>query len=142
MFAPDHRRTADEMRRVCRPDGRIAVACWTPVGNIGGMFKAIAAVGPPPPPEVQSPLLWGTEDHVRELLGDDVEFERAEVEWTAPSPEWYAEFMLSSFGPLINARELLGEAVQEAMHAWAKGVNEEGDGSFRYRGEYLLSVAG
>jgi ubiquinone/menaquinone biosynthesis C-methylase UbiE len=27
MFAPDHRRTADELRRVCRKDGRIAVAC-------------------------------------------------------------------------------------------------------------------
>jgi ubiquinone/menaquinone biosynthesis C-methylase UbiE len=26
MFAPDHKRTADELRRVCRPDGRIAIA--------------------------------------------------------------------------------------------------------------------
>src|ERR1700750_3093412 len=33
MFAPDHRKTADEMRRVLRPDGVISVACWTPDGS-------------------------------------------------------------------------------------------------------------
>ena len=43
---PTTRRTADEMRRVCRPDGRIAIACWTPDGNIGGMFQRIAAARP------------------------------------------------------------------------------------------------
>jgi SAM-dependent methyltransferase len=140
MFAPDHRRTADEMRRVCRPGGVIAVACWTPTGNIGGMFRSIAAVGPPPPPEAQSPVMWGTEDHVRELLGDDVEFERPEVEWTDSSEESYAQFMLSSFGPLINAQEQLGEVVPGAMRGWVKSVNEADDGTFRYRSDYLLSV--
>ena len=44
MFAPDHRATADELRRVCRPDGRIAIACWTPEGKIGGMFKRMASI--------------------------------------------------------------------------------------------------
>src|SRR5215210_8390094 len=39
MFAPDHRRTADEMRRVLRPGGVIAVACWMPEGAIGRMFR-------------------------------------------------------------------------------------------------------
>ena len=39
MFAPDHRRTADEMKRVLRPDGVIAVACWMPEGAIGRMFR-------------------------------------------------------------------------------------------------------
>ena len=49
-------------------------------------------------------MLWGTEDHVRELLGDSVEFERHNVEFDEPSPESYADFMLTSFPPLI-ARE-------------------------------------
>jgi ubiquinone/menaquinone biosynthesis C-methylase UbiE len=61
MFAPDHQRTADEMRRVCRPNGRIAIACWVPEGNIGGMFEALGAISPPQPEGFQSPLLWGTE---------------------------------------------------------------------------------
>jgi ubiquinone/menaquinone biosynthesis C-methylase UbiE len=66
MFAPDHRRTANELRRLCRPGGRIAIACWTPEGNIGGMFRALGDISPPPPDGFESPLLWGTEDHVRE----------------------------------------------------------------------------
>src|SRR3954454_5743340 len=58
MFAPDHRRTADEMKRVLRPGGVIAVAGWTPEGSIGRMFKAIAALIPPPPGG-QPAVLWG-----------------------------------------------------------------------------------
>ena len=44
MFAPDHRRTADELRRVCRPGGRIAIACWTPEGKLGQMFRRMSAI--------------------------------------------------------------------------------------------------
>ena len=29
MFAPDHNRAAGELRRVCRPGGRIGLASWT-----------------------------------------------------------------------------------------------------------------
>src|SRR3954452_2978944 len=68
MFAPDHRRTADEMKRVLRPGGAIAVACWTPEGSIGRMFRTISELVPPPP-GAQPAALWGTEDHVRELWG-------------------------------------------------------------------------
>jgi ubiquinone/menaquinone biosynthesis C-methylase UbiE len=140
MFAPDHGRTADELLRVCRPGGSIAVACWAPTGQIGSMFKAMAAIGPPPPEGFQSPLLWGTEEHVRALLGD-ARFERHFVEWREPSPEAYAEFMVSSFGPLISAREQLGDdVVHEAFLDWTKGANEADDGTLRYRGEYLVSV--
>src|SRR5687767_8332351 len=37
MFAPDHERTASEMKRVCR--GTIAICCWSPQGAIGRMFR-------------------------------------------------------------------------------------------------------
>ncbi|MBA3261366.1 MAG: class I SAM-dependent methyltransferase [Thermoleophilaceae bacterium] len=141
MFAPDHRRTADEMRRVCRPEGRIAFACWTPEGKIGGMFRTLGELGPPPPEGFQSPLLWGTEDHVRDLLGDDVGFERHEVEWSEPSPEAYAAFMSNSFGPMIAAREQLGAIVDEVYLDWVREANEADDGTLRYRAEYLLAAA-
>jgi ubiquinone/menaquinone biosynthesis C-methylase UbiE len=139
MFAPDHARTAQEMLRVCRPGGRIAIACWTPQGKIGAMFKAMASIGPPPPEGFQSPLLWGTEEHVRELLGD-ADFSRHEVEWTDPSVESYADFMENSFGPLINAREQLGDKVHDTFLDWLRGVNEADDGTLRFSGEYLVSV--
>jgi SAM-dependent methyltransferase len=142
MFAPDHRRTADEMKRVLRPDGVIAVACWMPEGAIGRMFRVTADLLPPPPGP--SPGLWGTEDHVREMWGDDVEFERHEIVWTDESVESYAQFMLESFGPLLNARELLGEREGELDRAYRHFLereNEADDGTLRFRGQYLLSVA-
>ncbi len=141
MFAPDHRRTADEMRRVCRPGGTIAVACWTPEGAIGRMFRAIAELVPPPPGGTP-PILWGTEEHQRELLGDGA-LERQEIEWQDESVESYAEFMFESFGPLLNARELLAEReseLDEGFRAFLARENLNDDGSLRFRGEYLLGV--
>jgi ubiquinone/menaquinone biosynthesis C-methylase UbiE len=142
MFAPDHRRTADEMKRVLRPDGVIAVACWVPEGSIGRMFRMNAELVPPPPGGTP-PILWGTEDHVREMWGDNVRFERHEIEWTDESVESYARFMLESFGPLLNARELLAEReneLDEAFRSFLHSENLEDDGTLRFRGGYLLAV--
>ena len=139
MFAPDHERTAAEMKRVCR--GRIGICCWSPNGAVGRMFRTIAELVPPPPGSA-SPLLWGTEEHVRELLGDG-EFDRGEVEWREESPEAFADFMLESFGPMINAREVLGERAPELRTAFVRyldGENLENDGTLRFRGEYLIAV--
>jgi SAM-dependent methyltransferase len=142
MFAPDHRRTADEMKRVLKPGGVIAVACWMPEGATGRMFRVTADLLPPPPGG-EPPVLWGTEDHVREMWGDDVEFERHEIVWTDESVENYARFMLESFGPLLNAREILGDRegeLDQAFRDYLERENEADDGTLRFRGEYLLSV--
>jgi SAM-dependent methyltransferase len=141
MFAPDHERTAAEMLRVCRPGGTIAVACWTPEGSIGRMFRMTAELLPPPPGG-QPPILWGTEQHIRDLLGDG-DFERYEVEWKDESVESYARFMLESFGPLLNARELLGERegeLDERFRAFLGEENLANDSTLRFKGEYLLAV--
>ena len=141
MFAPDHRRTAKEMLRVCRPGGTIAVACWTPEGALGRMVRALAELVPPPPGDPPA-VLWGTEEHQRELLGDG-EFERHEIEWEDESVESYAQFMLESFGPLLNARELLAERegeLDEAFRAFLERENLNDDGTLRFSGEYLLGV--
>jgi SAM-dependent methyltransferase len=141
MFAPDHRRTADEMKRVLKPGGVIAVACWMPEGATGRMFRVTADLLPPPPGG-EPPVLWGTEDHIREMWGD-AEFERHQIVWTDESVENYARFMLESFGPLLNAREVLGEREGEldrAFREYLERENEADDGTLRFRGEYLLSV--
>jgi hypothetical protein len=70
-------------------------------------------------------------------------FERHEIEWTDESPESYARFMLESFGPLLNAREVLGERERELDDAYARFLREENladDGTLLFKGEYLLSV--
>src|SRR3954454_16735976 len=141
MFAPDHRATAAELKRVCRPGGRIAIACWTPEGKIGAMFKHMSALAPPPPENFQPPALWGTEDHVRELLGDSATFSRHDVEWRDESAEAYARFMEDSFPPLVAARKQVGdERVHETYLGFLEAANEAGDAGFSFRGEYLIST--
>src|SRR3954451_11970192 len=63
MFAPHHQAAADELLRVCRPGGTIALASWTPEGFIGQLFAAMKPFVPPPPPGAQPPPLWGREEH-------------------------------------------------------------------------------
>jgi ubiquinone/menaquinone biosynthesis C-methylase UbiE len=146
MFAPDHARAAAELARVARPGGVIAFACWTPEGSIGDMFRTIAALVPPPPGG-QPPPLWGTEDHVREMLGphvSDIAVERRVVTWTAESVEAYADFMLESFGPLVMAQKALGERsgeVREAMIAMLERWNRADGGELSFDGEYLETIA-
>lgn len=142
MFAPDHERTAAEMKRVLRPGGAIAFACWTPGGGAGRMTRTVGELLPPPPPGTQPPILWGTEDHVRELFGD-AEFAHDEIVWEDESVESYARFMLESFGPLLNARELLAEREEELETAFVEFLareNQNDDGTLRFSGEYLISV--
>jgi hypothetical protein len=75
------------------------------------------------------------------LLGDGVEFERHDVEFDEPSPESYADFMLTRFPPLVAMRGDLGdEVVRETYVGWVDDVNEADDGTLRYRGEYLVAV--
>jgi SAM-dependent methyltransferase len=67
MFAPDHEQAARELMRVCRRGGRIGLACWTPGGFLGDLFRVVGAYVPPVP-GVQSPLLWGTDAHIQNLF--------------------------------------------------------------------------
>jgi SAM-dependent methyltransferase len=146
MFAPRHRRTADEIARVCREGGVIAICCWTPEGTVGEVFRASASYMPPPPDFASPPILWGTEEHVREMFGSvatEFEFERhsTTVEWE--SIEGFADFFMDRFGPLVTARQMLGERFgelrEEIIAIWA-GKNESDDGRLILPQEYLLSV--
>src|SRR5262245_56166588 len=53
IFAPDHRAVADELVRVCRPGGAIAMINFTPDGLAGDFFGTLAPYMPPPPPDSQ-----------------------------------------------------------------------------------------
>ena len=108
MFAPHHQEVADELVRVCRPGGTIALLSWTPEGMIGALFRTMGPFAPPPPPGAQPPPLWGSEDHLKELFGDRVEFgtlERDMLEITAfEQPRDYGEHFKARYGPTIVAR--------------------------------------
>jgi SAM-dependent methyltransferase len=146
MFAPRHRRVAEEMTRVCAGGGAIATCTWTPEGVVGRMFETTGPYMPPPPGFASPPILWGTEDHVREMFGDAatrLAFERhfATVEWD--SVDGFADFFMEHFGPMVMARQLLGERFAElraeVVAVWEQ-ANESDDGRLVLPQEYLLSV--
>jgi SAM-dependent methyltransferase len=145
MFAPQHRRTADELWRVCRRGRLIAICCWTPEGTAGDIFGTSASYMPPPPDFAEPPILWGTEDHVRDMFPSarELEFERhsATIEWD--SPEGFADYFFERFGTMVTARELLGDRFAELaqrLTAIYHERNEATDGSLRLAQEYLLSL--
>lgn len=107
MFAPHHQASARELLRACRPGGTIGLLSWTPEGFIGQMLAAMKPYAPPPPPIAQPPPLWGREDHVRALLGDQVTnitARRQAVRVEAfTTPEDFRDYFKARYGPVIAA---------------------------------------
>lgn len=150
MFAPHHQEVADELVRVCRPGGTIGMLNWTPEGMIGALFRTMGPFAPAPPPGAQSPPLWGSEDHVKELFGSRVDFDtmrREDLTITAfEHPRDYGEHFKAKYGPTIaaqaNARKNGQEAefidaVNEFCDEWNRGTPDNA----RFEQEYLI-VAG
>jgi ubiquinone/menaquinone biosynthesis C-methylase UbiE len=148
MFAPDHQRVADEIVRVCRPGGTIGMANFTPEGLAGEFFGLFAEYAPPPPPGALPPVLWGSEQHVRELFRDRVaslELTRRTYVERAASPAAYVELFVTCFGPIVALRAELGERAADFDRdfvEFAERANRgPADGQAEYPYEYLLVVA-
>jgi ubiquinone/menaquinone biosynthesis C-methylase UbiE len=119
MFAPDHRQAARELTRVCRPGGRIGLATWIPDGFVGEMLRIVAG-HVPPAAGVSSPLLWGSEEYLRELFGDRVaELACTERTFTYRfrSAESFVDHFRTYYGPTAKAFETVGEAGADALAA-------------------------
>lgn len=147
MFAPNQQQAADELLRVCKPGGRIGMCNWTPEGFIGQMFGAIVK-HTPPPPGVQPPILWGTEDHLRELFGDrvsDLSIERKQWVQRYSSANHWLEFFRTYFGPIRMAFTRVGPEGEEALASNLKELlerfNTAGDRALRVPSEYLQVIA-
>lgn len=147
MFAPDHRRSADEIVRAARPGATVGLASWTPDGFIGEMFQVITK-HVPGPPGVASPMLWGTEDHLGEIFGDSVAGARSQERictFRFTSPEDFVTFFRRWYGPTLKAFEALDEPGQSALAddlaALARRWDRHGDGgSVALPAAYLESI--
>ena len=147
MFAPDQQRAADELARVCRPGGRIGVCAWTPDGVNGRMFGVLASRMPPPPEGFMPPVLWGTEERLRQLFaGADAEiaFERRFVTFEDESAEAWVSYNEGALGPIILAKRALGDGAwpdaRRDLLSLYEDANDSEDGGFRFRAEYLETV--
>jgi SAM-dependent methyltransferase len=150
MFAPHHEAVASELLRVTKPGGTIAMANWTPEGIIGQMFKLLKPYAPPPPPGAQPPPLWGSEDHVRELLGDgcsELKMERHVLSITQfATAEEYVGVFRQKYGPTLAVVKNIGDDAErlaefEAEYIeFGQRVNSGTPDAARFDQEYLLVV--
>jgi SAM-dependent methyltransferase len=149
MFAPFHQVAADELVRVCRPGGTIGLLSWTPEGMLGALFRTMGPFAPPPPAGAQSPPLWGSAEHLRQLFGDRLQLssqQRDVLEVTAfEEPRDYGAHFKARYGPTIAVRanaakngraEEFDAALDAFCDEWNRGAGEQA----RFEMEYLLSV--
>lgn len=144
MFTPNQEQAAAELLRVCRPGGRIGLASWTPSGFIGQMF-AVVGRHVPPPAGVPSPLAWGTEPRLRELLGPAVRCQSRHFVFRYPSAQDWLGTFRTYYGPTLRAFAALDDAGQASLEAellaLAEGASSATDGTLRIASEYLEVVA-
>ena len=148
MFAPDHAQAAAELLRVCRPGGRIALASWTPDGFIGELFRTVAA-HVPPPDGVQSPMLWGTEAHLRDIFGDGIsslETEERTFTFRFESANEFVEFFRTWYGPTLKAFAALEGSARDALERDLVELARRsdrlgGDGAIAIPASYIEAVA-
>ncbi|KQQ82223.1 class I SAM-dependent methyltransferase [Arthrobacter sp. Leaf137] len=152
MFAPRHQAAADEILRVCKPGGNIGLLSWTPEGFVGRMFATLKPFAPPPPPGAQPAPLWGSEEHVRELLGDRVTDVTVRKQALAVrsfhQPGDFVRYFKSHYGPTIAVYKYIGAdadkvgELDQALTELADSFGDaHGDTPFQMEWEYLLFTA-
>src|SRR5829696_8541504 len=118
MFAPRPELVAAELKRVCRPGGKIIMGNWTPTGFVGQMFK-IHGKHVPPPALMAPPLKWGDEEVVRERFKEGIshlKVSRRMYPFRYPfPPSDVVEFFRMYYGPSYKAFAALDPEKQSAL---------------------------
>ncbi len=148
MFAPHHQLAADEILRVVRPGGTIALLNWTPEGFIGQMLATLKPFAPAPPPGAAAPPLWGRAGYVEELFGDgvrDLTCVRECVQVVGfDSGAQIRDFFKANYGPVIAVYAALTAGAPERIADLDSALAELGDGHIQdeeMQWEYVIITA-
>jgi len=146
MFTPDQEKAAAEMARVCKTDGRIGLANWTPTSLVGEIFKLLGTYLPPAA-GVKSPALWGTEERLRELFSpriDSIEIVKKNFMFRYHNSAHWLEVFRTFYGPINKAFAALDNDKQQALAAdlisLVERFNQATDGTLVAPSEYLEVV--
>ena len=146
MFAPNPKRTASEMLRVCRSGGKIGMANWTPDGFIGQLFKTIGK-HVPPPAGIESPPMWGNRQRIQDLFGAQaamVVVEPRHFTFRYRSPDHMVDIFKTYYGPVLKAFAALDASKQPALADDLMSLigkfNRAKDGTMVTPSEYLEMV--
>ena len=146
MFAPNHEKSASEMLRVCRSNGRIGLANWTPRGFIGRLFAVVGRYVPPPA-GLTPPARWGTEEHLEHLFrasASDIKTTPRDFFFRYRSPQHWVDVFRSWYGPVHKAFAGLPAEKQPQLEKdlidLIAEFNTSGDSTMIVPGEYLEVV--
>ncbi len=147
MWAPRHEVAAQEIERVLRPGGRIALTSWDVAGTMGDFLRIVGAHAPEGPDFAAPPPLWGSEEHVRGLFAGsaiELRFARERLEFRYPSARDALDFITTKIGGMVTMREVL-----EPQGAWAPLIGDvelflarhvRADATVAHPGEYLVTI--
>jgi SAM-dependent methyltransferase len=142
MFAPNQDRAASELLRVCRSNGKIGLANWTPTSFIGEVFKTLGK-HVAPPSGVSSPARWGTESWLAQTFRPHaraIAVERKVFVFRYTSPQQFVDVFRAFYGPIHKAFLALDANGQAALAAdlidTVARFNTASDGSMRVPSEY------
>ncbi len=148
MFAPRAALVASELKRVCKPGGKIIMGNWTPNGFVGQMFKTMGK-HVPPSPLMDPPVKWGDEETIRERFSDGISHLNVSrhlypLRYPFP-PADVVDLFRSYYGPTFKAFAALEKPKQADLwndleQLWSSS-NTAKDGSTDVMAEYLEVVA-
>ena len=102
----------------------------------------------PPPPNLKSPLLWGTEERIRELFGKQIvalQTTRRNFAFRFRSAEEWLDFHRNYFGPLMKVYEMLNDQKRQSLTRdlldLVHRYNRSGDDTVIAPSDYLEIVA-
>ncbi|MEM1186537.1 MAG: class I SAM-dependent methyltransferase [Planctomycetota bacterium] len=143
MFTPDQSAAATELVRVCRTDGVVGLANWTPESFIGQLFKVLGQYRPPPA-GVNSPALWGQRAWLQETFGSStsrIGTTSREFVFRYRDPQHFMEVFKTLYGPVQKAFEALDVEGQRGLEGemldLIHRMNTASDGSMAVASEYL-----
>lgn len=147
MFAPDQKKAASELLRVCRPGGRIGLCSWMPEGMASDFFATLARFVPPPP-GVEPPVRWGMDSGLAELLGagtSSIKSKQRTVFQYFRSLDHAIDVFRTYFGPTSRAFQMLDAGGQEDLRKGIEDVfrryNRSTDGTVVLEAQYLQAIA-